>query len=244
MQEYVKLDSGHMEFLISALDGNPTTVHPNALAALPIFIDPKLVIEATSYLRRNSIPFEPRKQWPQGGLPYSNVKGLIKADFQAQEGKALCIWGDAGWGKLVSKGKYTDNHYDDALVGACIELIHAWNLNPAPVWVTCIPSRRHPNLVPDFTRRLAISLGLPFHMVLDKTDDRPPQKTMANSSQQARNVDGSLAINVGTLPNGPVLLVDDMVDSRWTFTIATYLLRSHGSDIVIPLALAYTGHGE
>jgi ATP-dependent DNA helicase RecQ len=51
-------------------------------------------------------------------------------------------------------------------------------------------------------------------------------------------------INVDALPDGPVLLVDDMVDSRWTFDIAAYLLRKQGSGIVFPLALAYTGHGE
>jgi ATP-dependent DNA helicase RecQ len=67
---------------------------------------------------------------------------------------------------------------------------------------------------------------------------------MANSAQQARNVDGSLAVKLDSLPNGPVLLVDDMVDSRWTFDIAVYLLRTHGSNVVFPLALAYTGHGE
>ena len=43
---------------------------------------------------------------------------------------------------------------------------------------------------------------------------------------------------------GPVLLVDDMIDSRWTMTIAAWLLRSHGSGEVFPLALAFTGHDE
>jgi ATP-dependent DNA helicase RecQ len=65
---------------------------------------------------------------------------------------------------------------------------------------------------------------------------------MANSTQQARNIDGSLAINACPLPAGPVLLVDDMVDSRWTLTIAGWLLRSHGSGDVFPLGLALTGH--
>ena len=46
----------------------------------------------------------------------------------------------------------------------------------------------------------------------------------------------------GALPTGPVLLVDDMVDSRWTLTVAAWLLRSHGSGEVFPLALALTGH--
>ena len=67
---------------------------------------------------------------------------------------------------------------------------------------------------------------------------------MANSTQQARNIDGSMAINVETLPTGPVLLVDDMVDSRWTMTVATWLLRNHGSGEVWPLALALTGHAK
>jgi ATP-dependent DNA helicase RecQ len=87
-------------------------------------------------------------------------------------------------------------------------------------------------------------LNLPFHAVLEKTDDRPEQKTMANSIQQARNIDGSLGVGVKKLPPGPVLLVDDMVDSRWTITVAAWLLRSHGSAEVFPLALALTGHDK
>jgi ATP-dependent DNA helicase RecQ len=67
---------------------------------------------------------------------------------------------------------------------------------------------------------------------------------MANSTQQARNIDGSLAISGQALHAGSVLLVDDMVDSRWTLTVAAWLLRSHGGGEVFPLALALTGHDE
>ena len=66
---------------------------------------------------------------------------------------------------------------------------------------------------------------------------------MANSSQQARNVDGSLRID-GNVPTGPVLLVDDMVDSRWTLTVAAFLLTSNGSGPVYPLALASTANSD
>jgi ATP-dependent DNA helicase RecQ len=79
-------------------------------------------------------------------------------------------------------------------------------------------------------------------VVLEKTEDRPEQRTMANSTQQARNIDGSLAVSVKALHPAPVLLVDDMVDSRWTLTVAAWLLRSCGSGEVFPLALALTGH--
>jgi ATP-dependent DNA helicase RecQ len=81
-------------------------------------------------------------------------------------------------------------------------------------------------------------------MVIEKTDDRPEQKTMKNSTQQARNIDGSLAINDKSVPRGPVLLVDDMVDSRWTLTVAAWLLRKSGSGEVWPLALSQTGYDE
>jgi len=244
MQEYVGLAGGHMAFLIRALDGEPGELTAPTLPALPAAVDPALVRDAVAFLRRTSLPIEPRKQWPVGGMPQYRVTGRIAAAHQAQPGKALCIWGDAGWGGMVRQGKYQDRHFSDELVAASEALIRQWNPQPVPAWVTCVPSLRHPDLVPGFAQRLAIRLGLPFHAVLVKTDNRPEQKTMANSAQQARNIDGSLEINVDALPAGPVLLVDDMVDSRWTLTVASWLLRTHGSGEVFPLALAETGHEE
>ena len=121
-------------------------------------------------------------------------------------------------------------------------MIREWDPQPAPRWVTCVPSLRHPDLVPDFARRLAAALDLPFHPVLIKTDARPEQKTMANSVQQARNIDGSLALTSRSVSDGPVLLVDDMVDSRWTLTVSAWLLRKAGSGEVWPMALSFAGH--
>jgi ATP-dependent DNA helicase RecQ len=242
MQDYVNLTSGHMEFLIRALDGDPGTVRPPVLPPLPTTTDAVLVRDAVAFLRRTSLPIEPRKKWPDGGMPQYQVKGKIPPALQALPGKALCVWGDAGWGILVRQGKYRDRRFADELVEACVRLLQVWNPQPTPAWVTSIPSLRHPDLVPDFARRLAAALSLPFDAVLEKTDSRPEQKTMANSTQQARNIDGSLAIRVRPLRADPVLLVDDMVDSRWTLTVAAWLLRTHGSGEVFPLGLALTGH--
>ena len=72
-------------------------------------------------------------------------------------------------------------------------------------------------------------------------ENRPEQKTMENSDKQARNAFASLDVNQHKVLSGPVLLVDDMVDSRWTFTVAAYKLRQCGSGEVWPLALAYAG---
>ena len=176
-------------------------------------------------------------------MPQYDVRGHIPLEHRAQAGKALCIWDDAGWGGLVRAGKYRDGRFAGNLVDACVDLMRRWDPRPVPEWITCIPSQRHPNLVTDFAERLANRLGLPLHRVLEKAEDRPEQKTMANSTQQARNVDGSLVVSVESLPGGPVLLVDDMVDSRWTLTVATWLLRTHGAGEVWPLALALTSHG-
>ncbi len=241
MQAYVSLASGHMEFLIRALDGDPGTIHPLSLAPLPTAADPILVREAVAFLRRTNLPIEPRKRWPPGGLSHHGLAGNIPPELQAQPGKALCVWADAGWGTLVREGKYQSRRFADELVEACADIVRAWSPQPAPAWVTCVPSLRRPELVPDFARRLATALALPFHMVLEKTEGRPEQKSMRNSTQQARNVDGSLAVCTQDVPSAPVLLVDDMADSRWTLTVAAWLLRSHGSGEVFPLALALTG---
>lgn len=244
MQQYVGLSSGHMEFLIRALDGKPGSITPPNLPPLPSSTSADLVSEAIKFLRRSNLPIAPRIKWPAGGMPRYRLHGPIAPNLRAQPGRVLCIWGDAGWGNLVRYGKYHDGRLGDELVTAGVELLRTWNPRPAPFWVTCVPSRRHPELVPDFARRLAIALGLAFKVVLVKTDDRPEQKSMANTIQQAHNIDGSLQIVADPLPPGPVLIVDDMVDSRWTLTVCAWLLRLRGSGEVWPLALAQTGTGQ
>jgi ATP-dependent DNA helicase RecQ len=243
MREYVRLPFGeHMSFLVKALDGDPSAVRRPSLPPLPTDLNAELVREASAFLRRVSLPIEPRLQWPAGGMPHYRVSGRIPGNLLALPGKALCIFGDAGWGGLVKQGKYRDGRFADDLVAACLNMMREWHPGPMPIWVTCVPSLRHPELVPNFAQRLAIGLGLPFHNVLAKTAARPEQKTMANSTQQARNIDGSLALNGRPIPHGPVLLVDDMADSRWTLTVSAWLLRRGGSGEVWPMALSQAGH--
>lgn len=245
MQDYVDLPFGrHMGFLIEALDGDDGNVQVPRLPELSADLDEELVNRAIAFLRRTSLPIEPRKQWPAGGMPHYDVGGNIAEALRAQPGKALCVWGDAGWGGLVRRGKYADGRFSGDLVAAMAAMIRGWNPQPSPTWVTAAPSLRHPELVPDFASRVALALGLPFHMVLEKSDERPEQKTMANSTQQARNVDGSLVLSGVAISAGPVLLIDDMVDSRWTLTVAAWLLRLHGAGEVYPVALAQTGQGD
>ena len=240
MQEYVDLPEGHMEFLIDALDGESSAVTLPRIEPLSSTIDSRLVREAVAFLRRTDFQIEPRKRWPTGGRRDVHRSLLIPSELQADPGRALCLWGDAGWGDLVRQGKYQDQRFADELVDACAKLVCEWTPVPAPTWVTAVPSRRRPTLVPEFAERLAKALGIPFHVVLGRTRDHQEQKEMENSAYQARNVWESLVVS-NAPPPGPVLLVDDVVDSRWTMAVAAYKLRSEGSDEVFPMALSLAG---
>ena len=242
MQEYVDLESGHMEFLVRALDGDPATVRPSPLPPLPVEVPPDREQQAVEFLRGAALSLAPRLRWPSGGLPRYGVRGVIPADRRAEPGRALAVWGDSGWGRLVREGKTREGRFSEALVAAAAAQLARWKPAPPPEWVTAIPSPRRPRLVAAFAESLAEALGLPFHPVLEIAENRPEQKTRANGVQQARNVDGAFAVSGARPPlAGPVLLVDDLTDSGWTLTVAAYLLRTHGSGAVRPLVLASTG---
>jgi len=240
MQKYVAHRECLMEFLARALDD------PDAKACgvcancqgkgFQAETSPELVAEASEFLGRVDIVLEPKKRWPLDMT--LSPTSVIPADERNAAGRALCYYGDAGWGKLVREGKYEHNKFDDHLVDASAKLIRErWQPEPFPEWITAIPSRRHPALVYDFASRLAGVLGVPFVAALVRTSDAPEQKLMANSSMQARNVAGTLATQ-DQIPGGPVLLIDDIVDSGWTLTLAGWLLRKNGSGLVYPFTLA------
>jgi ATP-dependent DNA helicase RecQ len=109
-----------------------------------------------------------------------------------------------------------------------------------PEWVTAVPSLRQPELVPEFGRRLAAALGLPYLDVLARVGDGPPQREMENSSQQAANVHGQFAI-AAPPPAAPGLLVDDLWFSGWTLATVGALLREGGAGPLHPLVLSLAG---
>jgi len=205
---------------------------------LPEDYPEELAQAAVQFLDNQENPIQPRKQRP-AGLPDPEMRGNIAQEKRAREGRSLCRWGDPGFGALVRQGKLQDCRFDEQLVEAAARLIEdRWRPEPAPTWITCIPSRRHQTLVPDFARRLARRLDLPFVECIRKVRETEPQKTRTNSFQQARNLLGAFAVDQAALRQEPVLLIDDMVDSKWTFTIAAALLRRAGSGVVYPFALA------
>ena len=197
--------------------------------------------EAVKFLRRGYHTIEPRKRWPPEALPEYGFSGNIADELQFQPGRILSVWGDAGWGDLVREGKQVCGRFDDKLVKATAAMIiEHWLPLPFPAWLTFVPSLRAPFLVHDFARRLAKKLGVKFVECISKIKENQPQKGMQNSFQQAHNLDSVFTINAEKVLDKPVFLVDDMVDSKWTFTVLTALLRRAGSGDVHPLALAMT----
>jgi ATP-dependent DNA helicase RecQ len=240
MRAYVDHPWCLMEFLLKALD-DPSAVPCGRCAncqgkGFSNQVTQELVIEAENYLKGEHIIIQPRKQWPAGVFP--DQKRSIPAEQQNAPGRSLCYYGDAGWGQSVRSGKFSTGHFDDRLVEAVTHLLlNVWRPEPFPAWVTAIPSLRRPTLVPDFAARLAQSINQPFYPVIQRIRQAPEQKAMHNSTMQARNVLETISVEP-QLPQGPVLLVDDTIDSGWTMTVTGHLLRANGSGLVYPLALA------
>ena len=237
MRDYISTWQCRMGLLRSYLDDHapePCGNCDNCTGeSLDRTFDPAVVQQAVEFLRKSERVIEPRRQFPDGKR--------IALDDRLEEGRALAVWGDGGWGRLTRRGKQQDGRFDEQLVVAARDLIRdRWQPDPAPEWVAYVPSRRRPELVPDLAHRLAQSLGLTCMDVVIKVRDTEPQKTMQNGQQQYRNVVDAFEIS-GEVPSGPVLLVDDMVDSRWTLTVIGLLLREAGADSVTPFALADTG---
>jgi ATP-dependent DNA helicase RecQ len=251
MAQYMRSPECLMRFLARELDDpDPAACGRCAICRgqplLPEVSSPALVEKAVQFLRRNDQLVEPHTAFPAGALMSYGWRGAIPEGMRLQPGRALCEWGDDGWGNLVRRDKQQVGRFDDALMSASVDLVRGrWRPNPSPRWVTCIPSFNHPTLVPDFAQRLADALRLPFVPCIHKIRPTEPQKMMENSYRQAHNLEDSFTVTPWHGLGDPVLLVDDMVDSGWTFTVIGALLREAGSGPVFPLALTVTStHGE
>ena len=250
MKQYLANERCLMAFLADALDdANPTACGRCAVClghpVLSTAVQRTTLIEAQRFVRHSEMLLELKKQWDMDALPnyraaFGWAKQNIPQHLRGEDGRVLSRWGEPVWGDLVAQGK-AQRHFDDELVAAAVDLIrNRWPEVSAVRWVTCIPSTRHPTLVADFAARLACALGLPFLPVIAKSRETEPQKNMENRFHQCHNLDGAFEVHAQPGTEAPVLLVDDVVDSAWTLTLASALLLQSGTTTVFPFALATT----
>jgi len=244
MREYLSSESCLMAFLGRELDDPSAEACGRCASCVGQPLLPESYALATAnraveFLRRKDQIIESRRRWPDDALKTYGWRGNIKDNLRMEEGRALSLWGDAGWGDLVKRGKQVHGHFAEDLVVGVVDMIkNRWQPKPFPTWVNAVPSLNHPTLVPDIAQRIAAALGLPFIPCVEKVRPTRSQKQMQNSYQQAHNLAGAYAVDKDRIPAGPVFLVDDIVDSRWTVTVIAALLREAGAGPVFPVALA------
>ena len=248
MREYVDTDTCRMAFLGRLLNdpaaGECGHCANDGGVRWPRSVSPALVQDAVAYLRRDVRAIDPRRQWPEGAQDREAQRDRAGAVHPGRPGVGEGR-GPGGLGRGRGGGGGPGARFEDHLAGAAMEVIRGrWRPNPMPEWVTCVPSPTRPGSVEAFAERLASVLGLPFAACLTSADG-PPQARMQNSAQQGANARARLGVVGRAVRSGPVLLVDDLVDSRWTLTVAGSLLREEGAGPVLPFALAVaTPRGE
>ncbi|MDO5066395.1 MAG: RecQ family ATP-dependent DNA helicase [Propionibacteriaceae bacterium] len=249
---------GRMAFLTAALD-DPTSQPCGRCdtCTSPWYPAEVTAVDTTAAsvaLRRVGVSIEPRAQWPTGmanlGL---DVAGRIPEAERCEPGRVVARLSDLGHGPTLRQlfavdgdGKPLDAAVPSSLVTACLQTLKEWDWQLRPVAVTWLPSLSRPTLVSSLATGVATAGRLELLGPLGLSPEARPLDQSTNSAYRLRDVwsrftvPAQLAARLPEL-SGPVLLVDDLVSSRWSLTVASRLLRRSGASAVLPFALAQVG---
>lgn len=204
---------------------------------VPVKADQHIIAEATRFLGARHGIIKPRKKWGSGGR--------IEIELQMQPGWILCADYHSTAGQRIKAGKYDEGRFSSEIIEASVKYLKDRVTQEGIDCIVPIPSLRHPDLVPGFADALASSFSIPCIKAISKTNEGEAQKTLLNSIQQEANVRNSTTIvEPRSIAGKRILLVDDMVDSRWTFTVIAAKLLKIGAASVHPFALVKTGSGD
>ncbi len=249
MRGYIATTSCRMAFLQRSLDDDTATDCGRCDRCAGPWVDPSVPEaareRAAEALRSVGVPLEPRLRWPTGmsrlGVP---VSGAIAADRAVAMGRCVARLTDLGWGQSL-RGILSgpDGPASEELLRACVGVLREWDWADRPVAIAAVPSRQRPELVQSVATGLARLGRLDDLGSLDLVDGGPTGEAGGNSAHRLAGVWGRFALSAAMAQrvadlDGPVLLVDDLADSRWTVTVTGELLRSAGAPAVLPLALA------
>ncbi|MCT9931137.1 DEAD/DEAH box helicase [Planotetraspora sp. A-T 1434] len=245
MLGYITTTECREEFLRRHLDDETATPCGRCDNCTGEHRSPEIAAEAVQAaherLARPGVEVEPRRQWPTG---LSDLKGRIKPELSADPGRALGRLTDIGWGtrlrELFAAG---DGPVPDDVFDAVVAVLKSWSWAERPVAVVSVPSAARPVLIRTLTERLAQIGRLAYLGELGYRNG--PPGSQFNSAQRVGAIRGTLAMPRDVAiriaeAGGPVLLVDDRVDTGWTMTLAAAQVRHAGAPAVLPLALATT----
>jgi ATP-dependent DNA helicase RecQ len=252
MLDYEVTTSCRMAFLQQALDDDTAAACGRCDRCAGPWYPTDLPTEARDradqQLARVGVEIEPRAQWPSGmqrlGVP---VSGRIPVEVRPLSGRAVARLTDLGWGQRVREVlSGPDGEAPQGLRQAVVSVLRDWGWDRRPVAVVSVPSRRHPQLVASVAAHLAEVGRLPHLGSLELLDGGPTGEPGGNSAFRLAGVWGRIVVPAALRDQladvtGPILLVDDLVDSRWTMTTCAAALREAGADDVLPLALAVAG---
>jgi ATP-dependent DNA helicase RecQ len=252
MLDYIDTSGCRMEFLRRQLDdpdAGPCGRCDNCDGGhLPAVISEGARVAARERMRKPGVTIDPRKQWPTAMPALGiDVRGRIPATAAAEPGRALGRLAGGGWGgrlrELLSPAQ-ADGPVPDDVFDAVVRVLATWGWAQRPAAVVTIGSHTRPQLIESLGGRLARVGRLPLLGRVEGARGGDGAGAQ-NSAQRLRALWGRfrLPAEVATeLPclQGPVLLVDDRVDSGWTMTVVARLLREAGAPAVLPLALATT----
>ena len=238
MTNLMNTDQCYNRFTVNALDDMTDEncgLCANCLGyeEFPAAISNAATEAAAEYLEKQYYDIEPRLQWASTSLTKK-----VRIAKPNERGICLSRYGHPVYGELVKKGKYEENGFCDRLVEKSTQVLAPFIKEHGITALTYVPSQRS-CIVQIFAERLAEKLGLPCLTLLKKTAAKQ-QKDMENSSFQCENAQTSFAIAEGAVSPESILLVDDMVDSKWTFTVCGDILTKAGAEHVYPYALATT----
>jgi ATP-dependent DNA helicase RecQ len=254
MIEYAATTACRMEFLRRCLD-DPEAARCGRCdnCADPLFdaeVSAASLASANAFLGRPGAEIAPKKMWPTGLSAVGvSLKGKIAAAEQIEAGRAVGRLSDLGWGnrlrELVSE-EAPDKSVPDDLAAAVVEVLKSWAHGDnawvqRPVGVVAVGSRRHPMLVRSLAEHIAKVGRLPLlGSLLPTGSDHGGAR--GNSAQRVLALHDAFMVPDDVMSelaglSGPVLLVDDLVDSGWTMTLAGRALRRAGAEAVMPLAL-------
>ena len=252
MLEYERTTGCRMEFLQRALDDDTATPCGRCDNCAGIWYPTDVASDAADRaahsLERVGVVIEPRAQWPTGVASLGvNVRGNIPPAERLSPGRAVARLTDLGWGgtlRTIFAPGTPDAPASAALISAAVQVLAEWNWDERPAAIVSMPSRRHPLLVESVSRSLSEIGRIPLIGSLELKNGGPQGETGGNSAYRLSSVWDRFAVGpeldeaLQALAGRPILLVDDIADSRWTLTVAGRLLRQHGAGAVLPFTLA------